>query len=96
MRIYSMFDQPKVEVEQNSTTRHPDFDDSLVTSIYDFLDMYCQGREIPVTKRMPQYEDNADAVFDSDVTPPGMDYDLLDALDDSMRENDDLTTNTRE
>lgn len=70
--------------ESNSPLRHKDFDDSIVTNIYDFFDMYANGRDIPVMKRSPQYDENADKMFRNDVDPPEMAYDMLDALDDSL------------
>jgi len=71
--------------EDNSPLRHPDFDDSVITNIYDFFDMYANGRDIPVMKRTPQYDENADKLFRDDVDPPELAYDMLDALDDSQR-----------
>ena len=80
------------EFEVNDGVRHPDFDDTIITSIYDFMDMYANGRDIPTMRRTPQFDDDADRVFKEDIDPPTMDYDILDALDDSMCVNKTTTT----
>lgn len=93
MKTFSHYD-PNFEPisENNSPLRHKDFDDSVITNIYDFMDMYASGREIPVMKRQPVYDDKADEMFDKDIVPPESGYDILDALDDSQRL--DATTTT--
>lgn len=93
MKTFSHYDVNfKPVSEQNSPIRHKDFDDSVVTNIYDFMDMFANGRDIPVMKRQPVFDENADELFDKDITPPENGYDMLDALDDSQRLNATTTT----
>lgn len=85
---------PPVDFEVNSGIRHKDFDDSIITSIYQFMDMYANGREIPVAKRSPVYDTNPDELFASDAVPE-MSYDMLDAVDDGLfTHSTDATTTT--
>jgi hypothetical protein len=95
----SQFNNQQHSREHNSGVRHPDFNDSVRTTIGEFIDAFMQGTSLENYYRHVEYDDNPSIdddmnnVFDDPFNKDIIDVnDNINQLIDATTNNDDAST----